>query len=38
MIFVMKIISHFLVNDTIVDLIIVIIIVFLCIFAPKFQL
>ena len=34
----MKNLSHFLVNDTIVDLIIVIIIVFLCIFAPKFQL
>lgn len=33
-----KNLSHFLVNDTIVDLIIVIIIVFLCIFAPKFQL
>ena len=34
----MKNISLFLVNDTILDMIIVIIIVFLCIFAPKFQL
>lgn len=38
MIFVMKNLSLFLVNDAIVDLIIVIIIVFLCIFAPKLQL
>ncbi len=38
MIFVMKNISLFLVNDTILDMIIVIIIVFLCIFAPKLQL
>ena len=34
----MKNISLFLVNDTILDMIIVIIIVFLRIFAPKFQL
>ena len=34
----MKNLSHFLVNDTIVDLNIVIIMVFLRIFAPKFQL
>ncbi len=34
----MKNISLFLVNDTILDMIIVIIIVFLCIFAPQFQL
>ena len=34
----MKNISLFLVNDTILDMIIVIIIVFLRIFAPQFQL
>ena len=34
----MKNLSHFLVNDTILDMIIVIIIFFLRIFAPKFQL